>query len=98
MYYVFITVNYLPLICNIRNRMLHTGIKLESQVSVFISPRNRVSQLCPQTLGSLLVVSYESQGYGGGIITRLHARVFVVLVDITTDGQLTCLPPRVEAG
>jgi hypothetical protein len=46
---------------------------LEGQVPVFISPRNRVAQLYPQALGSLLVTSYDSQGYGGGIRTRLHA-------------------------
>jgi hypothetical protein len=27
----------------------------------------------PQALGSLFVASYDSQGYGGGIRTRLHA-------------------------
>jgi hypothetical protein len=46
---------------------------LEGQVPVFISPRNRVAQLYPQALGSLFVASYYSQGYGGGIRTRLHA-------------------------
>jgi hypothetical protein len=46
---------------------------LEGQVPVFISPRNRVAQLYPQALGSLFVASYDSQGYGGGIRTRLHA-------------------------
>jgi hypothetical protein len=35
---------------------------LESQVPLFISPRNRVAQLYPQALGSLFVVSYDSQG------------------------------------
>jgi hypothetical protein len=46
---------------------------LEGQVSVFKSPRNKVNQLYPQPLGFLLVASYYSQGYGGGIRTRLHA-------------------------
>jgi hypothetical protein len=32
-----------------------------------------VAQLYPQTLGSLFVASYDSQGYGGGILTDLHA-------------------------
>jgi hypothetical protein len=45
---------------------------LEVQVPVFISPRNSVAQLYPRALGSLFVASYDSQGYGGGIITRLH--------------------------
>jgi hypothetical protein len=45
---------------------------LEGQVLVFISPRNRVTQLNPQALGSLSVAYYFSQGYGEGIRTRLH--------------------------
>jgi hypothetical protein len=45
---------------------------LEGQVPIFISPRNRVAQLYLQELGSLFVASYDSQGYGGGIRTRLH--------------------------
>jgi hypothetical protein len=44
----------------------------QGQVPVFISPRNRVAQLYPRALGSLFVASYDSQGYGGGILTRLH--------------------------
>jgi hypothetical protein len=38
---------------------------LEGQVC--ISPRNRVAQLYPRTLGSLSVASYDLQGYCGGI-------------------------------
>jgi hypothetical protein len=45
---------------------------LEGQVPVFISPRNRVAQLHPRALGSFFVASYDSQGYGWGILTRLH--------------------------
>jgi hypothetical protein len=45
---------------------------LEGQVPVFISCRNRVAQLYPKALGSLFVASYNSQGYSGGIRTRLH--------------------------
>jgi hypothetical protein len=45
---------------------------LEAQVPVFISPRNRVAQLYPRALGSPFVVSYDTQGSGGGIPTRLH--------------------------
>jgi hypothetical protein len=47
--------------------------QLKDQVPVFISPRNGVAQLYPQELGSLFAASYVSQGYGGGIPTRLHA-------------------------
>jgi hypothetical protein len=42
---------------------------LEGQIPVFISPSNRVAQLYPRALGSLYVVSYDLQGYGGGILT-----------------------------
>jgi hypothetical protein len=45
---------------------------LEGQVPVVISPRNRVVQVHPRALGSLFVASYDSQGYGGVILTRLH--------------------------
>jgi hypothetical protein len=31
-----------------------------------------VAQLYPQALGSLFVAFYDSQGYGGGILTRRH--------------------------
>jgi hypothetical protein len=41
------------------------------QGPVFISPRNRVTQLYPQALGSIFVASYDSQGCGRGIRTRL---------------------------
>jgi hypothetical protein len=45
---------------------------MEGQVPVFISPRYRVAQIYPRALGSLSVTSYDSQGYGGGILTRHH--------------------------
>jgi hypothetical protein len=66
---------------------------LEGQVPVFISPRNRVAQLYPQALGSLFVTSYDSQGYGGGIRTLIHAGVESLISSsqsqsyITTDCQ-----------
>jgi hypothetical protein len=48
---------------------------LEGQVPVFISPRNRVVQLYPRVLGSLSVAPCDSQGSGGGILSRLHTGV-----------------------
>jgi hypothetical protein len=45
---------------------------LEGQVPVFLSPRDRLAQLYPQALDSLSVISYDSQGYGGVILTCLH--------------------------
>jgi hypothetical protein len=57
---------------------------LEGQVPVFISPRNRVAQLYPQALCSILVASDNSQGYGAGIRTHprtgTHSTEPVVLV------------------
>jgi hypothetical protein len=38
---------------------------MEGQIPVFIYPRNRVAQLHPEALGSFLVASCDSQGYGG---------------------------------
>jgi hypothetical protein len=48
---------------------------LEDQVPVFMSPSDRVAQLCPQAPGSLFVASYDTQGYGGGILSRLHTGI-----------------------
>jgi hypothetical protein len=45
---------------------------LEGLVHVFIFPRNMLTRLYPQALGSIFVASYDSQGYGGGIETCLH--------------------------
>jgi hypothetical protein len=45
---------------------------LEGQVPVFIFPKNSMVLLYPQALGSLFIASYDSQGYGGGIRTRLQ--------------------------
>jgi hypothetical protein len=55
---------------------------LEGQVPVFISPRNRVTQLYSQALGSLFVAFYDSQGYGGGIRTRLHTSLLGLQVKV----------------
>jgi hypothetical protein len=37
-------------------------LNLVGQISVFISPRNRVAQLYPRSLCSLFIASYDSQG------------------------------------
>jgi hypothetical protein len=62
----------------------HSVPNVEVQVPVFISPWNRVAQLCSQALGCLFVASYDLQGYGGGIQTRLHAGLF-------RNGSWSCL-------
>jgi hypothetical protein len=54
------------------SKILETPPNPEAQVLVFISPRNWVAQICPWALGSLSIASYNSQGYGGGILSRLH--------------------------
>jgi hypothetical protein len=51
---------------------------LGGQVPLLISPRNRVSRLRSQVLGSLFVASYNSQGYGGGFDPRLHTGGYVI--------------------
>jgi hypothetical protein len=51
---------------------IRSSPNLEGQVPLFISPRSRVAQLYRQALGSLFAASYDSQGYGGGIRSRLH--------------------------
>jgi hypothetical protein len=54
---------------------------IEGQVPVFMYLRYRVTLLYPQALNSRFVAFYDSQGYGGGVRTRLHTgsryRVFL---------------------
>jgi hypothetical protein len=45
---------------------------LLSQIPRTYTTENRADQLYPQALGYHFVASYDSQGYGGGILTRLH--------------------------
>jgi hypothetical protein len=54
----------------------------EGHVPVFRSPCDRVVQLYPQTPGSLLVAFYDSYGYGGGVLTRLHTGYVDVYLDV----------------
>jgi hypothetical protein len=56
----------------VRSSALRQTPNLEDQVSVFMSLCDRVAQLYPQAPGSLFVAFYDSQGYGGVILTRLH--------------------------
>jgi hypothetical protein len=39
------------------------------------APSDRVAQLCPQASSYLFVAFYDSQGYGGGILTGLHMTI-----------------------
>jgi hypothetical protein len=52
--------------------LISESSNLEGQVLVFITLRNRVVQFYFRALGSLYVASYDSQGYGGGILTPLR--------------------------
>jgi hypothetical protein len=54
---------------------------MEGLVPVFIPPRNRVAQLYSQALGSLFVAFYDSQSYGGGIRTGIHAENSTAVTD-----------------
>jgi hypothetical protein len=51
---------------------LRSALNLEEQVPVFMSPSGKVAQLYPQAPGSLFVAFYDQQGYGGGVLIRLH--------------------------
>jgi hypothetical protein len=48
-----------------------------------------VVQLYPRALDSLSIASYDSQGFGGGILTRLHTGsvMFYVSVSISDSGK-----------
>jgi hypothetical protein len=63
---------------------------LEDQVTVLMPPSDRVAQLYPQAPGSLPVAFYDSQGYSGGILTRLHTgTVYICSAELctSTDGK-----------
>jgi hypothetical protein len=71
---------------------IRDSTNLEAQAPVFISPMNRVVQLCLQALGSHFHPSYDSQCCDGSIGTCLFAGVppdWVELtwVYLTADGQ-----------
>jgi hypothetical protein len=61
---------------------------MEDHVPVFMSPSYKVAQLYPQAPGSIFVSLYVSQGYGGGILTRLHTGVKVKLSLCLTNQAL----------
>jgi hypothetical protein len=59
-----------------------TPPNLEGQVTLFISLRSRVAQLYTQALVSLFVASYVSQGYVGGIRTRLYIGLLMYILSV----------------
>jgi hypothetical protein len=52
-----------------------------ARYSYLYPPRNMVAQLYSQTLGSIFVASYNSQGCGGDIRTRLNTRTQAPIQD-----------------
>jgi hypothetical protein len=65
---------------------------LENQIPVFMSPTDRVTQLHPQAPGSIFVTFYDSQGYGGGTLTRLHMGTKVLLLNFIYNVNLCRTP------
>jgi hypothetical protein len=59
-----------------------TPPNFESQVPVFISPRNKVAQLYPQALSSLSVVSYGLQGIRSRLLMGYHDLKVKVIVTL----------------
>jgi hypothetical protein len=45
-----------------------------------MSPSDRVAQLYPQAPDSLFIAFYDWQGYGGGILIRLHEGIIYRLI------------------
>jgi hypothetical protein len=70
----FYFFGFRTIICfyNATSSALRRTPNLKDQSSVFLSPADRVAQLYLQAPGSLFLAFCHSQGYGGGILTRLH--------------------------
>jgi hypothetical protein len=62
-----------------RSTVLRPTPNLEEQVSVFMSTSDKVVQSYPQAPGPLFAAFCDSQGYGGGIITRLHTEKIYII-------------------
>jgi hypothetical protein len=56
-----------------RSSGLRPTPNLKDQVSVFMVHSDKVAQLYPLAPGCVFVVFYDSQGYGGEILTYVHA-------------------------
>jgi hypothetical protein len=62
-----------------------------------MSLSDRVAQLHPQAPGNFFVASYDSQGYGGGILTFLHAGPFPIQYSLTIQPSHTVPPELLTA-
>jgi hypothetical protein len=60
--------------------------------SVFISAHKRAAPLYPLTVGFPFVASYDSQGYGGDILTRLQTE----LSKLQSDTSCNLCKDRIE--
>jgi hypothetical protein len=54
-------------------------------------PQEQGGPVIPLGTGFTFVASYDLQGYGGGILTRLHTSANLVVVYLTANGQSTSL-------
>jgi hypothetical protein len=53
-----------------------------------------VVHIYPRALGSLSVASYDSQGYGGGILSRLLTGNLIVIIKGIQEVQLRFTKPK----
>jgi hypothetical protein len=70
---VFTSFDFVTIFYTARLLALRLTSNLEDQVSVLMPSSDRVAHLYPQARSSLFVAFYDSQGYGGGTLTRLHS-------------------------
>jgi hypothetical protein len=67
------------------------ALAFNSQVCLLVSPGDKFAQFYPQTSGSVFFALYNSQGYGGGDITRLHTRKYLLDSDYTESVTSTAM-------
>jgi hypothetical protein len=61
---------------------------LEGQVPVCISPRNRVAHLNLRALGPHFIASYDTQGYGEGVVNRIPmGNSFAICLSLCARGD-----------
>jgi hypothetical protein len=69
---VFTSLNFATIIF-LQGKVISFASNPRRTKSLYLCPpRNRMPQLYPQAPGSVFVASYDSQNYGGGILTSLH--------------------------
>jgi hypothetical protein len=80
---------------HIARSQIRRSSNVEDQLWVFISLRNKVSQLHPQVLGSLSVFCYHSQGYCENMRTHQKSSQSqsCTMTDGRSDGLFWCQAP-----